>query len=252
MFGLSPDIVAWLAFSIFAGALAKGISGVALPIVTLSIALNFVEPRVGLALVSLPIVLTNTWQAFGGGDFIRPLKRFWPVALMLVIGLYIGSELINVFEAPVLFAVMGITAIVFTVSQFYKPDAPPLRPRTEKILGPFVGIVSGLMGGMTSVWGPPIMMFLFMLKMDKDMWVRSITGLYLLGGFPLMLFYLQNGVLGGDMLWLSVAACIPGMAGIVIGERLRRFINEALFRKLLLATIFVFGLNMIRRALIGM
>ncbi len=252
MFGLPPDIVAWLTFSIFAGGLAKGISGVALPIVTLSIALNFVEPRIGLALVSLAIVVTNIWQAFGTGDIVRPIKRFWLMAVVFLICLYIGSLLITVVETWVLFAAIGVTAIVFTVSQFYKPDADPLSPRAEKILGPVAGVVAGLMGGMTSVWGPPIMMFLFMLRLDKDMWVRSITGLYLLGALPLVFFYYQNGVLAGEMLWLSAAACVPAMAGILIGERIRRFINEALFRKMLLVTIFIVGLNMIRRALMGM
>ena len=77
-----------------------------------------------------------------------------------------------------------------------------------------------------------------------------MTSLYLLGAIPLAFFYYQNGVLNGDRMWLSVAACVPAMAGILIGERLRRFINEELFRKLLLVAIFVAGLNMIRRGLV--
>lgn len=252
MFGLSPDIVALLGFAIFLGGIAKGISGVALPIVTLSIVLNFVEPRVGLALIIFAIVITNLWQMVGAGNILVPIRRFWLMAVVFLICLFIGSLLITMVETWVLFGVVGLTAIVFTVSQFYKPHAPPLSPRTEKIVGPVAGVIAGLMGGMTTVWGPPIMMFLFLLRMDKQMWVASITGLYLLGSVPLAIFYINNGVLAGDMLWLSVSACIPAMAGIMIGERVRRYINEALFRKILLTIIFVGGLNMIRRAVIGM
>ena len=64
MFGLEPTIVAWLSLSIFIGGLAKGLSGVALPITTLAIALNFVDARTGLALLAVPILMTNIWQAF--------------------------------------------------------------------------------------------------------------------------------------------------------------------------------------------
>lgn len=241
-----------MAFSIFAGGMAKGISGVALPITTLGIALQFVEPRIGLALVALPILVTNIWQVFGNGDVIRPAKRFWLMAIVFLAALYGGSQLITIVESWVMFAAIGITALVFSASQIYKPAAEPLSPRAERILGPVAGIVGGFMGGMTSVWGPPIMMFFFMLKLDKDMWVRSITGIYMLGAVPLVFFYYQNGVLAGDMMWLSAAACVPAMTGILIGERLRRFINEALFRKLLLFVIFIVGLNMIRRALMTM
>ncbi len=252
MFGQPADIVTILALSIFCGGLAKGISGVALPIVTLSIALNFVEPRVALTMLCFPIVVTNVWQMFGAGSIVKPIKRFWVLAVVFLICLYIGSLLITVVETWVLFAAIGVTALIFSVSQFYKPDAAPLSPQAEKIIGPIAGAVAGLMGGLTTVWGPPIMMFLFMLRMDKDMWVASITGLYLLGALPLTIFYINNGLLAGNMMWLSAAACVPAMAGILIGERIRRFINEQLFRKLLLATIFIVGLNMIRRAVMGM
>ncbi|MBO6521757.1 MAG: sulfite exporter TauE/SafE family protein [Rhodospirillales bacterium] len=248
MFGLPADIVILLAFAIFMGGIAKGISGVALPIVTLSIALNFVEPRTGLAAIILSIVVTNVWQAFGARNILIPVRRFWFMAIVFLIFLYTGSLLATRVESWVLFLVIGGAAIVFTATQFYKPDAPPLTPRTEKIVGPIVGVIAGLMGGMTVVWGPPIMMFLFLLRADKEMWVASISFLYLLGSVPLALFYYDNGILADDMLWLSAAACIPAMAGIMIGERIRRYINEALFRKVLLIIIFVGGLNMIRRA----
>jgi uncharacterized membrane protein YfcA len=43
-------------------------------------------------------------------------------------------------------------------------------------------------------------------------------------------------------------ACIPVVAGMVIGTMVRGRINEILFRKILLITLVVIGLNMIRRA----
>lgn len=251
MFGLAPDIVVWLAFAVFAGGFAKGISGVALPIVTLAIALNFVDGQTGLALLVLPILLTNIWQTFGNGDVTKPLKRFWVLVLVFLCAMYAGSQLLILVAPWVLLAMIGASSVIFAGSQLYRPSANPLSPQAEKILGPLAGLIGGIMGGMTSIWGPPIMMFLFMLKLDKDMWVRSVTGIYLLGSVPLAVFYFHNGVLSGARLEMSAAACLPVMAGVLLGERARRYINEALFRKLLLIAIFVAGLNMLRRAVVG-
>jgi len=250
VFGLEPTIVGWLAFSIFIGGLAKGLSGVALPITTLAVALNFVDARTGLALLAVPILVTNIWQAFGTGDVFGPLKRFWFMAVVFICALYVGSLLVSVLDEAVLFAMMGVSALVFACSQLFKPKPTALSPTAERILGPLAGAIGGVMGGLTSVWGPPIIMFLFMLKLDKDTWVRSVTGLYLIGAVPLVFFYVQNGVLDGDMLWLSIAACAPVMVGIFIGERVRKHINEEAFRKFLLIVLFVVGVNMVRRALI--
>ena len=249
MFGLEPTIVAWLALSIFIGGLAKGLSGVALPITTLAIALNFVDARTGLALLAVPILVTNVWQAFGAGDIFGPLKRFWFMAFVFICALYVGSLLVSILDEAVLFAMMGVSALVFACSQLFKPNTPPLSPNAERILGPIAGAIGGVMGGLTSVWGPPIMMFIFMLKLDKETWVRSITGLYLIGAIPFVFFYIQNGVLEGDMMWLSIAACAPVMIGILIGERARKHINEGAFRKFLLIVLLIVGVNMIRRAI---
>lgn len=250
MFGFAPDLVVWMAFGIFIGGLTKGISGVALPMTTYAIVLNFVDAQTGIALVAIPIVVTNLWQAFGAGDVFQPIKRFWLMAIIFLIALFIGSRLVSILDAKILFGIIGASAIIFTASQLFKPSDSPLSPKAEKILGPIAGAVGGIMGGLTTVWGPPLLMFLYSLKLDKDMWVRSVTAIYLLGAFPLVTFYYLNGILDGNRIWLSSAACVPALIGIVIGARVRHYINEEIFRKLLLAALFVAGLNLIRRAFI--
>ena len=91
-------------------------------------------------------------------------------------------------------------------------------------------------------------MYLVMLRLPKDAWVRSVALVYVTGAVPLAAFYWSNGVLNPSNVWLSTAACIPGMAGILTGERIRRHINEEAFRRAMLVLLFLIGLNLIRRA----
>lgn len=248
MFGFDGLAIAGMSAAMIVGGIAKGVSGGGLPITALAIALFFVDARAGLALVVIPVLVTNLWQIFGNSNIFGPVKRFWPLIVVFCGGLYIGAQLVNVVDQSVLFMVIGVSTLIFTFSQIWHPNRPPLSPRAEKLFGPVVGIVGGLMGGLTTVWGPPLMMYLFALRLPKDTWVQTVNVMYLLGGIPLAILYVQNGVLAGDRMWLSVAACVPAMAGILIGERLRKRIDEALFRKVLLFVLFLIGLNMIRRA----
>jgi len=80
-------------------------------------------------------------------------------------------------------------------------------------------------------------------------WIVGGGAVYLIGAVPLTIFYWKNGILNPGNVWLSVAACVPVMIGTIIGESLRKYVNEALFRKILLIALFVMGLNMLRRAL---
>lgn len=248
MLGFDEFALAGMAVAMIAGGITKGISGGGLPITALAIALFFVDAKAALALVVIPVVVTNLWQIFGNSNIFEPVKRFWMLIVAFCISLYVGSRLVNYFDQNVLFIVIGVSTLIFTFSQIWRPDRPALGTRTERILAPFVGVVSGLMGGLTTVWGPPLMMYLFALRLPKDTWVQTVNVLYLVGSVPLAIFYYQNGIIAGDRFWLSCAACVPAMVGILIGERLRRSIDEVLFRKILLFVLFVIGLNMIRRA----
>lgn len=248
MFGFDGVALAGMTAAMFLGGLAKGITGGILPILALAISLLFVDAKAGLALVIVSLVLTNVWQARGNRDLLAPIRRFKLLLVVFCISAYVGAQLINVVDQHILFGVIGVATVIFTVSQVWRPHGVALSPRGERLLGPVVGLVGGVMGGLTTVWGPPFFMYLFALRLTKEEWVRTVNSLYLFGSVPLAIFYYLNGILDGDRLWLSCAACVPAMIGILIGERLRRFIDETLFRRILLFALFLIGLNMIRRA----
>ena len=73
LLGYPPEALALISLCIVLGGIAKGIAGVGLPIVTLSIILTagLMEPRDALAALVLPILVTNLWQAVRAGDLHR-------------------------------------------------------------------------------------------------------------------------------------------------------------------------------------
>ncbi len=59
---------------------------------------------------------------------------------------------------------------------------------------------------------------------------------------------MDNGILTGEVAPLSLLASVPAFAGMWAGQRIRGRIDQETFRKVLLITLFVIGLNLIRRA----
>lgn len=248
MFGFDLDIIAIMTAALIVGGIVKGVVAIGLPIVTIAILLNFMPPTTVLAIVVLPIVITNLWQAARAGNLMEPVRRFWAMTACFVIFLFVGARLMVELDTDVLFGVLGTCVAIFSATSLLRPRAHPLNPRIEKWAGPLAGTLGGLLGGVSTIWGPPMMMYLMMLKLDKDTWVRTIGLIWFCGAVPLAIAYWQNGILNPDNIWLSAYACIPGMIGIRIGEKLRERINQETFRKVLLVILFIIGLNLIRRA----
>ncbi len=248
MFGLELWQLALISGAICFGGVVKGITGIGLPIVTISILVNFLDPLVSIAVVVVPIVVTNGWQAFRQGLHWPAFRRFGPMIVCFLVLLLASARLVVELDTRTLFGVLGVAVAIFSGSNLFKPRALALQPATERWAGPIAGTLGGILGGMTTIWGPPMMMYFVLLKLDKDTWVRVVGLVWFTGSLPLTYAYWQNGMLNAETTPLSVFACAPGMVGILIGEYIRKFIDQETFAKVLLIALLLIGLNLIRRA----
>jgi uncharacterized membrane protein YfcA len=112
------------------------------------------------------------------------------------------------------------------------------------------GILAGLMGGLTSVWAPPMAVYLAARHVPKTEFVRASGLLIFLGSLPLAAGYIHQGYLTGELTLISLALLVPAFAGFALGEALRQRMSEQTFRQALLVVFLLMGLNLIRRALI--
>jgi len=248
MLGLDETQFIALTLALTVGGIVKGVTGIGLPIVSIAILVNFMEPKIVLATIVIPIVITNLWQAVRMGRLFEPLARFWPMAAAFLICLVVTAHFVAGMDTQVLFGVLGISVSIFAMSNLFRPHGKPLKTETEKWAGPLSGALGGILGGVSTIWGPPMMMYFILLRLPKDTFVRVVGMIWTLGAIPLALSYWANGLLNDETAPLSVYACVPGMAGILIGEVIRKKIDQDTFRKVMLVALFIIGLNLIRRA----
>ena len=74
----NPSLLVVLALSLVAAGTVKGTIGVGMPVVALPLLSAFVEVRAAVALLSLPLVLSNIPQALENGAAVA--RRAWPLA----------------------------------------------------------------------------------------------------------------------------------------------------------------------------
>ena len=116
MFGLSNEILGLIAVAFIAGGIIKGITGLALPIVSLAISINFLDPKIAIALLVLPILVTNGWQAFRTGLSLRLISRFRLMIFFFIITLILSALMVVELETSVLFFSLGTAVTIFSFS----------------------------------------------------------------------------------------------------------------------------------------
>jgi len=249
--GLSPLAgLALVALVLLLAATVKGTIGMGLPVVGIALLGSFLDPRQILTLMVVPIIASNAWQTVTSGYMGAAWKRFWPLILCFCVATAAGGWLMSSIDPAALLLLLGVVAIGFVVVSVYKP-ALRLRPQDRGWAGVVVGGGAGVLNGVSTVNGPPLLMYLVACGLNKDEFVGAYGLIALSGSIPLALSYGATGVLGIDELFWSCCALLPVFAGLSIGRVLRRYIDPVLFRQILLVVLFVLGLNLIRRGLHG-
>ena len=248
MLGLDTATLLLITGAMALGGLVKGVVGIGLPIVCVAVLSNFLEVPLVLALVIAPIVLTNFWQAVHAGNPLQPIRRFWPMILCLLLSVWLSAKLVVRLSPETLYGLIGLAVMTFTVTSFIRPSRG-IPPGAERWAAPLAGILGGLLGGISTMWGPPMMMYFLMLRLPKDEFIRAVGLVWFAASLPLVAGYVENGVLNERTVQLSALACLPALAGLWLGQWIRGFIDQESFRKVLLLALFLIGLNLIRRAL---
>ncbi|MFO1208092.1 MAG: sulfite exporter TauE/SafE family protein [Amaricoccus sp.] len=232
-----------------AGGFAKGVVGFALPLIGLSVAGSFVPYDVAVALLIVPMLVSNLVQALRNGlpAALATLRRFWLMNLVLVVMIALSAQLVLALPDRALFAILGATVSAFALSQLagWRPRFPT-RHRARVEVG--VALLGGFFGGLSGIWGPPIVMYLVACDLPKAESVRAQSLSFLLGSLVLFLAHLRTGVLNAETLPASAWMTVPTMAAMFLGYRVHDRLDQDRFRRVTLAVLVLTGLNLLRRA----
>ncbi len=245
--GFETATVAIACLAMLTGGVVKGLLGVGLPIIALAIMVNFIDPKLALGIITLPLFASNTFQVWRAGGLVEMCRRFWPIALVFLTALWFSTGLVPDLDSNTILAILGAAVVIFAITSLWR-QLPELPGRAVRPVGIVAGALSGVVGGISTVWGPPLMMYFIALRLPRNTFVQAAGLMWFIGGFPLVGGYIANGILTASIVPLSALTIVPAIAGFWLGERVRDRIEQDSFRKLLLVAFAVIGLNLIRRA----
>jgi uncharacterized membrane protein YfcA len=244
---LGLELLIWCAFALFVAGVVKGILGIGVPVVSVSLLSLVISVPTAVTLLPVPILLSNLWQSLSSGQVLRTLRRFAGLIAALVVGTFVGARLLVDLDQKALLGIVGAAVLVFAVSAHF-PRSLRAGPRTERWLGAPVGFLGGLLGGMTTFFGPPVIMFLFALNLEKDEFVGTISTIYLCAAIPLAAALGMFGFMGPAEYAWSTAAAAPLFLGVLTGQWLRTRISQSAFRRGLLLMLLVVAVRLIYRS----
>lgn len=222
----------------------KGVTGIGLPTVSVAILSQVIPPHEAIAYVVFPILLTNFWQVLRSGAGLQTIRKFAVLISCLVVTLLITTSFTASVSTDQLMTMIGAVVILFAVLNIFK--APITLPdRFDRFGQVATGVSSGVLGGLTSLWAPPVVTYLLARRTDPDEFVQAAGMFLFLGGFPLLIGYWNAGLLNATTAPTSALMILPALLGFSLGEMIRKRLNPDLFRSIVLWLFLVMGVRMV-------
>lgn len=237
-----PDLP-WLLFAaaLLTGGVVKGALGVGLPLVAIPLLSLGLSPHLAIALLVVPVLASNLWQAVECGRLLPNMRRFGYLIVAQALATVLTVRMTLGLSAAQLNGMLAGAVLLAVLLMAWKPKLQISASR-ERAAGVGVGLLSGLLGGVSSLTGPIIITYLMALQLRRDEFVGSISIIYLSGALPLYGAMLLFGGLGPAELTGSLLALVPMAVGLLIGKALRQRLDDDRFRRLLLAFLVLLAL----------
>tara|TARA_B110000003_G_scaffold17113_1_gene16860 strand:+ start:431 stop:1174 length:744 start_codon:yes stop_codon:yes gene_type:complete len=241
---LDPTTIFIIIFSLCLGGFTKGVISWGFPVISLPILSIVLPPTSAIFILFFPIIFANI-REIRFSNF-NNYKKLMPYGSGTFIGILLGAYIFHNTKSEIISIAIGFTIIGFALVNFYGFKIKESLI-LNKIFSMFYGLFSGVIGGMTTVLGPLMIMYLVSLDLPKKVFAENVSFLVFATLIPLyIMFFLFQKVVINDFL-VTTLALIPSILMQYLGLKIRDKIPQTIFKNMTLIFLSVVGILVINK-----
>lgn len=240
----TTEVYLFIGCAFMVAGLIKGTVGLGFPTVILAMLSLSLGVREAMALMLLPCFLTNVWQAASGGNMAAILRRIWPLLVGASMTIWLTTSIIGTMETRLLSGLLGLVVCTYALAGLTAPRFTS-PGNHEYWITPVIGVVNGIITGLTGTFVVPGVLYLQSLKLKRDVLVQAMGILFLVSTTALAVGLSGHGLLGTGYLLISTLAVVPAFIGMALGKRVRRSIPEERFARVFFCALLLLGIYII-------
>ncbi len=162
----------------------------------------------------------------------------------VLVSCFVGAWLVKYLPSDTLRLIFGIFLVLYVLGSAFSPKITLAPSNTVAVCG---GLASGLLSGLLGAGGAIRSLFVLTFGLERDAYIATNASLALMADLVRIPVYLTIGVVNPhrEDLLLIPLMIIVAFAGTLLGRRVAQNIPQERFRPVVLAALFLAGLNFI-------
>lgn len=229
---------------VFTAYFLKGFSGFGPALVMIPLFTLLYEPGTAINITTLFDFLAGFYLIFS----VRK-EMDWKFVFFVFIGLgtgaFWGAMLLGKLPVELLKTMIGATILIFSLVILLQKDGNLVHhTKLTRALKYPVSLFSGFLGGLLSISGPPLIIYMKMMY-RKDFFRTQLIGIFMLDSGWRLILYQLNGIpvhLHSTHFVIFIAVMF---LSAWIGSRIHIKVNEVLFNRIVAGLLIVPALNLL-------
>ena len=207
----------------------KGAIGLGLPTVSIGLLGLLMSPAQAAAILVVPSLITNVWQAVAGGGVLALVRRLWPILSGICVGTFIGAMLLPHDDTGQATVWLGIALAVYALLglinvNFRTPG------HAENWLGILIGVATGAITVATGIFVMPGTPYVQSLQFERDKLVQALGISFTVSTLTLALALAYAGQIRTSVAGPSLLALGAALVGMLLGQLIRGRVRAETFR----------------------
>lgn len=235
--GLTNDLLV-SSLIVFLASAAQAVTGFGFALVLVPLLALVYEPRlvviisISLGLICKLPLLIASWRQI-------QLLQIVPLSLTAIVGTYFGTQILLRADADILRLVIGIVVVLLASPMLFDFRRPVVR---ERVAALGVGFASGVLGGATSMGGPPVVLLGVNQGWNKESFRANLLAFFVVSNSSSLVNLAGAGALTSSALTLDLLLVPATAVGILVGSWMFKRIDGERFRRLVVLLVIGTGL----------
>lgn len=166
-------------------------------------------------------------------------KKLLPILLTFLVVSYFSIIFVASASDGFLKKILGAILILVSIYFFFFSNKVKLKPTLSVQIG--MGVISGVMGGLFSMQGPPAVLYFLACTDKKEEYLVLAQTYFVMGNLMMTLFRVQNGFVTSAVLEAWCYGLIAVLIGTWIGSLVFHRISASLLRKIIYVYMAISG-----------
>jgi len=233
---------------VLVAALVKGSIGFGFPTVGTPLLSLVLDVKTSVVVLILPNIVMDTLQFVRRGAPMATVRRFALLLAFGAVGTVVGTRLLVALSSRTAALILGAFIVAF-VGLSVTGVTLRVPHRWERWLSPVVGLLVGIVGGITNVPGTPLVIYFHALGLGKHEFVSSVAFTFVVYKLVQLAAVWYYGLLSPSLIGASLLLTLIALVGFWLGLMVQDRLEQRTFNRAVLVFLAVLGLWLVVRNL---